>query len=1367
MSKTLTKKLISTFVMLIMILSAFVVISSNVSAQPSAQPAQVGTFTLNPATGAFPGQLVTYTWTGVPSNLTAPVYVTVYLNDTPYYTSEAAYSGTVLTGTFTMPNDNVGTVFTVSLSYKDSSHNYGVSSLQRSTGSVNVYAAPIGYYTHTYTASTFGVPYTLNANLNLSAPTTVKTDFNGGTGNLTGYTNSTFNVVAGTTNLKTNSTATANVYIETTYGKLVQFTSSDTKQNLTINTTAYNGSVATLSLPATTLFNSNFTFSGNNIASIALNAQINEIWNSIPVVFNMTGKYTALITAPGNYSFTGSVAAIKPLSLASAFSGSLSATYDIVSFYHGASTNYVNYTLSTSLTGATTDKVVTLKAQYLNDTVNNALSTKSYVLSTDKLTVQAGYAFTSIYVDLENPGISGTFVNNFVHGSLSTGNLSFSFTSLKTGPLSTISTSTWYDNMTGITVSLANQTLKGYLNMTVTTNNYAPGVDYISAAIWNVTDSINLYLNDSNGLSIKGSTSAIIPYNTTVLTSGATKNVPETFNFTMTTYFYDMLGYPYLTEFNVPYTSYTLNYSAAKELALVSQNFTWTGSKNLSVGSIANHVYSNVTGFNTTLNGLINIWVNVTDVNPVMYAFTGAGNVSAYVTLKGTLTVPHISESFLGNFTFPKPATFNLVNKWNYNSTSRLSNNTSATYTLANIGGTVNVATVSAGSVSYTTPFYSGAVGITGKSYTPAKTIALTPGTAKTSAGNITSISGFGNTTILGWYNTTFTVGTIVPALYGLSSMNGFASIYANVTIHNVTHSLSIDPYYNGLQNTTFTVSIPSKIPKYSGNVTYAATEISQNLTVVGTGYKGYLNDLSITGTFSVTNPIYNLTDNFAYSFSLASLPFFSISSYPGGELSFISGDVPITYNSSTTTFYGYVSSPIQNLTLVPLANFSLSVTFSAGNSDQDYSIYDGLFTATHSEPFAIKNNTKFQFSDTGKGSAYIETYVQISSVILSGQANGITFTTNPITVENAGLIPISGLSTTQFGSGTVAGTINVAKYFPNNWSAVNEPSMMILAGQFIVQGFYANGTQYYITVNLMSTPANLSYEMSITTPVSAQITTTIYSESSYSGASTAVSYALLQGNGALLTGISSSQIATIEAAVNKTVSTSMQVPLSELSANITKLNGDIVTIETAFGNMTSTLQAINANVVSVAAGVAVLSTDIGFVQTSLNTLSPIIMSISNTTAHIATMAGNITLSLSALNAKITAVNGTVATLNTSMGTVITSLSSIDAKVTSISGTVATISTSLGTLTGTVTNISNRVATIQTNLGTLTTTVSGIKTTTSSTSSSVGNTMIFEIVVLVLILVTLALVAYTIGQVRKQGPKKPEEIKAPEEEKKE
>ncbi len=219
----------------------------------------------------------------------------------------------------------------------------------------------------------------------------------------------------------------------------------------------------------------------------------------------------------------------------------------------------------------------------------------------------------------------------------------------------------------------------------------------------------------------------------------------------------------------------------------------------------------------------------------------------------------------------------------------------------------------------------------------------------------------------------------------------------------------------------------------------------------------------------------------------------------------------------------------------------------------------------------------------------------------------------------------------------------------------------------------------------------------------------------------------LVQGNGALLTGISSSEVATIVAAVSGAVTTTMKVPLSELAANITALHGTIVQITTAFGNMTTTLSAIKANVTAVVSGEALLSTELGQMKTSL----------------------------ASLNATIVSLNGTTATLATNLGTVKTSLSGINATVTSINNGVATVQTSLGALTGTVTAMNGTVATISTNVGTIQTTVGQVKTYTSGFSTL----EIFLIVAIVLILITLVIAFLAVSSSNKVARKIEEQKK--------
>jgi len=1290
--------------------------TTGTSAQTTAS-SPVGTVTLNPSSGAFPGQIVTYTWSGVPVDLVPPVYVTVYLNGAPYSTGVASYSNGVLTGTFTMPNDNPGTFFNVALSYTDSAHNYGVSAQLSSTGTVNAYVAPTYADSYSYTTAQvqFGVPYTLKADVNYTGITNVKTNFNGGSGVLNGYTNSTFNVSSSKTTLKTNATTPATLKLVTEYGGLVNFNSLDTKQNITINTTAYNGGAASLALPASNTFMSVFTLSGNSITSMVLKGSISQTVNGQLVVFNLYGKYTTKISSPGNYTMLGSVNATSPSSLESNFAGAFSAAYYIKSIHNGSAHEYINYTLSITINGKTSDNIVILKAQYLNTTAvigQNSSGVIGRIYSNDALTLQSGYTFSSIYVALENPGISGTFVNNFAHGSLQTGNLTFSFANWTSRQLSSISL--WYDNMTNIKIALNNQTLTGYLNMTITTNSYSPGVDYISPAIWNITNYVELKFTSPAGLKIIGNAKPIMQYNTTVLSSGATTNFPQSKNFTMNTYFYDMLGYPYLKGFNVPYTSFTLNYSAMDEISVVQQNFTWSGNLNMSVGNYnAGGVYSTVEGFNFTFIGkTIKLWINVTDVNPVMYGFTENGNVSAWISLSGTLTAKYVSESYTGNFT-PKLATFILVNQWNYSSTPTLKNTTYAGYTITYIYGSISDAFVTSGAVSFTTSEYKGYINITGKSYTSATGIELGAGKSGKSTGNITSVSGFGNKTILGWYNTTFTVMKVIPALYGLKAMNGEAVISAQVYIDNVSHSLKVDPYYQGLQNASFVVAILSNTTVYN-NATFKAIDTSQNLTIVGLGYAGYLNNLEITGTMSITDPIYNLTDNFAYSMGISKLPFFDSAPYYSGRnyvnFTFVSGDVPITYNESSTTFYGFVGSPIENLTLTPLANFTLAVDIYAYNTSSYYEI-NGAFKAQYVTQFSSANNSVFEFSSEGLGQATVTAYVQNSYLILQGSANGITFTTNPIDVLNSGPIPVTGLTTSQFGSGTLTGTLNIAKLYPINWYIPLYPSQVVLYGQLTLQGFYANGTQYYTTVNLMNTVAGQSLYMALTTPMTAEFTTTLYSEMANTGMSSTITYPLLNGSGAMITGINNTMVAEIATLTGKYVNMS----LSQLDAKIigiySELNNTYVSINTNFGVMEAQLSALNASITAVSNGVATIQTSLGTIQASLNSL----------------------------NAKIVAINGTVATIHTDIGTINTSLASINAQLTSIQGNVATIQTSLGTIQGTVTSVNGSIATIKTQLGTLQASVNGVTSSVNAAKSSTSNAVTFEVLILVLVLITLVI----------------------------
>ncbi|MEM0135763.1 MAG: hypothetical protein QXU18_11180, partial [Thermoplasmatales archaeon] len=223
----------------------------------------------------------------------------------------------------------------------------------------------------------------------------------------------------------------------------------------------------------------------------------------------------------------------------------------------------------------------------------------------------------------------------------------------------------------------------------------------------------------------------------------------------------------------------------------------------------------------------------------------------------------------------------------------------------------------------------------------------------------------------------------------------------------------------------------------------------------------------------------------------------------------------------------------------------------------------------------------------------------------------------------------------------------------------------------------------------------------------------------------------LYEGNGALLTGISSSGLATIEAAINSTVSTSLTVPISQLNAAITSINGATAKLKTTIGNLSVELSTINATVASIQNGMVLVKTDLGSIITSL----------------------------ASLNASIVAFNKNIVTINTTLGNIQTSITSIGTSVSLNGNGIATIKTDLGNLTGNVTSVSNGIATIQTKLGTLQSNVSAIQSNTVKTASQFSTNEIFLIVILVLVLITLVISFLAVNSANKIARKVEEQKK--------
>ena len=221
--------------------------------------------------------------------------------------------------------------------------------------------------------------------------------------------------------------------------------------------------------------------------------------------------------------------------------------------------------------------------------------------------------------------------------------------------------------------------------------------------------------------------------------------------------------------------------------------------------------------------------------------------------------------------------------------------------------------------------------------------------------------------------------------------------------------------------------------------------------------------------------------------------------------------------------------------------------------------------------------------------------------------------------------------------------------------------------------------------------------------------------------------FGLVSGNGALLTGITSGQIATLEADINSTVSTSLTVPISQLNAAITSINGAVATLKTTVGNITADLSTINATVASISSGQALVLTDLGSISTSL----------------------------ASLNASLVAFNNNVVTINTTLGQVVTSLGSIQTQVTTNANGIATIKTDLGTIQGQIVSQNGNVSTIKTSLGTLTTNVSNV----SKATTGIPTLEIFLIVIIVLVLITLVISFLAVNAANKAARRATEEKK--------
>jgi len=549
------------------------------------------------------------------------------------------------------------------------------------------------------------------------------------------------------------------------------------------------------------------------------------------------------------------------------------------------------------------------------------------------------------------------------------------------------------------------------------------------------------------------------------------------------------------------------------------------------------------------------------------------------------------------------------------------------------------------------------------------------------------------------------TVGSVVPVLtsaspggmleYGLYDFPASTTVtYSYYTVSG-KQSSTVSTDANGAANVTFTSPLS---PADNYVITFAITVSGTTSTVSST--------FTLVGTLS------------SVPYTNASYPMTSATSplYPGQNVTLYA------YGLSPETYYGIYA--VENSSIVPKGAKALAY-FTSDSTGSDNS------GVTVTLPSTLVSG----------GSYYLDVVAPTSIVSTSAPALasftftagtyrnifGPTFnyTTNtlyafPTELVNFAWTPAKEPKTPAGGStyGPVEVTVLLNGTAYTTFPAVFNSSTGLISGSFAAPN---NNSGAYWTVQLEWTQIDYASPVVV---------------SNYTMSSTdAPTLQLVSGAGALVVAISTSDIASI---ITSSINSAMKVPLSELNASVTAINGLTANITTAFGKMTATLSSINATVASISSGQALVVTKLGTIETSL----------------------------SSINASLMMVSGNVVTLNTTLGEVQTSLSSIGATVSSTAssvsglvGSTATILTDVGPLSGQITGVSNGVATIQTSMGELNVSVAQIQTSSNQIKTDSGTLEIFLIVVIVLILITLVVAFLAVTNTNKLAKKLEEQKK--------
>jgi hypothetical protein len=502
-----------------------------------------------------------------------------------------------------------------------------------------------------------------------------------------------------------------------------------------------------------------------------------------------------------------------------------------------------------------------------------------------------------------------------------------------------------------------------------------------------------------------------------------------------------------------------------------------------------------------------------------------------------------------------------------------------------------------------------------------------------------------------------------------------------------------------------------------NGNLVVNALSTAGDYEVVGYGYESISSMSLYYETYGTTLSSHKTTvstTNGAFAREIT-----PGTSQPAGTYSVFTVITSSGVNYYVNSSYSVSATLTLDSSTSPSGHVGSSVTVSATGlitAPGYYSLYFGSQFIEYSSSGASFAN--FNVPSVVKGS-YLVTIEPVGSTnVVASQTftvkanSDVTLSTNSQYAFPGELVQftVSGMGTPSFPSGFTKGSTSTYSVTVDlNGTTFETVSAYLLSsgklsGSFLMPN--SNSGSYYELTLWANQTNSGSFTIGTTPPTTGYATLTEpfpNSQSDYLG--------LVSGNGALVTGISQTQIATLETDINTTLS----VPISELDASVTSIQNSVAQITTSFGTMQASLNTINATLTAIDSGVATLQTTLGQVKTSLTSL----------------------------NATVIALNGDTAKISTAVGIFNTTINNINASVTITNGKLATISTDLGTFTGNVTSVSNGIATIQTKLGT-------IQTNTNEIVPSYGASFLIEIIILVLVVIAVVFSALAMKNSRRK-----------------